>query len=127
MMNRNCFKVLKILTALILFAFFMGNSWLIFHQYFMKKTVTSSNMVIIKPGTQRIPAIVVCRENAFSDVKKDMSTLDNFLNNSLKLNYSLYDPNYNLLTSNSSEYEWQYIYSFTRGLCTVLKYKPKVR
>ena len=131
-MNRNCFKVLKHFTAIILFACFMGNSWFIFRHYIMKKTVTSSNMVINKVGTQRMPAIVVCRENAFSDVKKDMSTLDNFLNNTLKLNYWLSDPNGEYLTSESTTLEYtnwntQYIYSFTRGLCVVLKYKPKVR
>ena len=127
MMSRNCFKVLKILTTLILFAFFIGNSWLIFDHYIMKKTVTSSNMVTIEVWEQRMPAIVVCRENAFSDVKKDMSTLDNFLNNTLKLKYWLLAPNGEYLTSESTTLEWQYIYSFTRGLCVVLKYKPKVR
>ena len=84
-------------------------------------------MVINKVGTQRMPAIIVCRENAFSDVKRDMSTVDNFLNNTLKLNYWLTDPNGEYLTSESTTLEWQYIYSFTRGLCIVLKYKPKVR
>ena len=131
-MNSNYFKVLKLFTTLVLFACFLGNSWLIFHHYILKKTVTSSQMVINKVGAQRMPAIVVCRENAFSDVKRDMSTVDNFLNNTLKLNYWLNDPNGEYidpkyLTSESTTLEWQYIYSFTRGLCTVLKYKSKVR
>ena len=126
-MNSNYSKVLKLFTSLVLFACFLGNIWLIFHHYIMKKTVTSSHMVINKVGTQRMPAIVVCRENAFSDVKRDMSTVHNFLNNTLKLNYWLTDPDGEYLTSESTTLEWQYIYSFTRGLCIVLKYKPKVR
>jgi hypothetical protein len=93
----------------------------------MKKMVTSSNLVINKAGEQTMPAIVVCREKAFSDVKKDMSTVDKFLNNTLKLNYGITDTNDEYLTDESTTLDRQYIYSFTRGLCTVLKYKPKVR
>ena len=74
-----------------------------------------------------MPAIVVCRENAFTDVKKDMLSKDSFINNTLKLNYWITDPNYEYLTDESTTLEWQYIYSFTRGLCTVLKYTPEVR
>jgi hypothetical protein len=96
----------------------------------MKKTVTSSNMVIGN-GTQRMPSIVVCRENAFSDVKKfshsHMSTLKNFLDNTLKLNYSIEDPNGEYLTSDSTTFSEEHIYSFTRGLCVVLKYIAQVR
>ena len=65
--------------------------------------------------------------DAFSDVKKGMSTLEDYVNNTMKLNYWITDPDSNDLTSNSTTFEEKYIYSFTRGSCVVLKYTPKVR
>ena len=131
MMNRSFFKVLKIITTLVLFGLFISNSWFIFDYYIMKKMVTSSNMVITTEGTQSIPAIIVCRANPFSDVKKDMSTLKNFLNNSMKLNYMIHAPNGDNLTSDSTSkstrFSESYIYSFYRGLCVVIKYKTPVK
>ena len=126
-MNRGFFKALKFFTALALFACFIGNSWLIFHHYIMRKTVTSSNRVINKVGMQRIPAIVICRENAFSDMKKSMSTLEDYLNNTLELNYWITGPDGEYLTPNMTTFKLEYIYSFTRGRCVVLKYETKVR
>ena len=88
-------------------------------------------MVISTTGTQKMPEIIICREKAFSDTKRSMSSLKNFLNNSLKFNYMIDAPNGNYLTSDSTTestaFSESHIYSFYRGLCVVLKYKPQVR
>ena len=123
----NSFKVAKVATVLILFGLFCSNSYIIFEQYIGKKTVTSSNVVTIKTNMQAMPAIVICRENAFTDVKKDMSKLDDFFNNTLDLNYVLGDKEYGNLEYNSSRLKRELVFSFTRGLCYVFKYIPKVR
>ena len=121
------FKVAKVTTVLVLFGLFCSNSYMIFEQYIGKKTVTSSNVVAVETNTQAMPAIVICRENAFTDVTKDMSKLDAFLDNTLNLIYYVDDNNDNIyLETNSSALKREYVYSFTRGLCYVLKYIPKV-
>ena len=123
----NNFTVAKVTTALILFGLFCANSYMIFEQYIGKKTVTSSNVVAVETNTQAMPAIVICRENAFTDVTKDMSKLDAFLDNTLSLIYYVDDNNDEIyLETNSSALKREYVYSFTRGLCYVLKYIPKV-
>ena len=121
------FKVAKVTTVLVLFGLFCSNSYMIFEQYIGKKTVTSSNVVAVETNMQAMPAIVICRENAFTDVKKDMSKLDAFLHNTLNLTYYVDDNNDEIyLETNSSALKREYVYSFTRGLCYVLKYIPKV-
>ena len=107
-MNVSFFKVIKISTTIVLFGCFMANSWLIFHHYIIGKTVTSSNMKLNEVGKQIMPAIVICRENAFSDIKKGMSTREDFLNNTLKLNYEITDPDGNYLTADSDDLECIY-------------------
>ena len=127
MRKTNIFKVAKITTVLVLFGLFFSNSYMIFEQYIGKKTVTSSNVVAVETNTQAMPAIVICRENAFTDVTKDMSKLDAFLDNTLSLNYAVDDNNDEIyLETNSSALKREYVYSFTRGLCYVLKYITKV-
>ena len=130
MEKTNLFKIAKITTVLVLFGLFCSNSYMIFEQYIGKKTVTSSNVVAVKTNTQAMPAIVICRENAFTDVKKDMSKLDAFLDNTLSLIYYVDDNNDGVfehyLETNASMLKRESVYSFTRGLCYVLKYIPKV-
>ena len=74
-----------------------------------------------------MPAIVICRKKAYSDVKKDMSTLEGYLNNTLSLNYSVRGHTWKTIGPNSTELKREYVYSYTRGLCVVLKYMPEVR
>ena len=122
----NNFTVAKVTTALILFGLFCANSYMIFEQYIGKKMVTSSNVVVVETDRQTLPAIVICRENAFTDGKKDMSKLDAFLNNTLSLTLDVSDKENDPLEKNSTRLKRQYIYSFTRGLCHVVKYIPQV-
>ena len=122
----NNFTVAKVTTALILFGLFCANSYMIFEQYIGKKMVTSSNVVVVETERQTLPAIVICRENAFTDGKKDMSKLDAFLNNTLSLTLDVSDKENDPLEKNSTRLKRQYIYSFTRGLCHVVKYIPQV-
>ena len=122
----NNFTVAKVTTALILFGLFCANSYMIFEQYIGKKMVTSSNVVVVETEKQTLPAVVICRENAFTDGKKDMSKLDAFINNTLSLTYDVSDKENDPLEKNSTRLKRQYIYSFTRGLCLVLTYIPQV-
>ena len=123
----NNFTVAKVTTALILFGLFCANSYMIFEQYIGKKMVTSSNVVVIETEKQTLPAIVICRENAFTDGQKDMSKLDAFLDNTLNLIYYVDDNNDGIyLETISSTLKRESVYSFTRGFCHVLKYMPKV-
>ena len=122
----NNFTVAKVTTALTLFGLFCANSYMIFEQYIGKKMVTSSNVVVVETERQTLPAIVICRENAFTDGKKDMSKLDAFLNNTLSLTLDVSDKENDPLEKNSTRLKRQYIYSFTRGLCHVVKYIPQV-
>ena len=122
----NNFTVAKVTTALILFGLFCANSYMIFEQYIGKKMVTSSNVVVVETEKQTLPAVVICRENAFTDGKKDMSKLDAFLNNTLSLILDVSDTENHPLEKNSTRLKRQYIYSFTRGLCHVVKYIPQV-
>ena len=119
------FTVARVTTVLVLFGLFCANSYMIFEQYIGKKMVTSSNVLVVKNNIQAMPAIVICRENAFTDVKQDMSKLDAFNMNTLKLDYDVEDKD-GVLEYNSTRLKREYVYSLTRGLCYVLKYIPKV-
>ena len=83
-------------------------------------------MKINTKGPQNMPAIIVCRKKAYTDPRKDMSRLDDYLENTMRLNYSVYGNKYMHIELNSTELKREYVYSFTRGLCIVLKYVPKV-
>ena len=85
-----------------------------------------SSSTIVKVEEQTMPAIIICRENAFAEVNRDMLKLDDFLNNTLDLAYDVMDKNAYPIAYNSTEIRREYIYSFTRGHCYVLKFIPKV-
>ena len=125
-MNLNYCKVLKIMTTVMLVVLFVANSWLIFTYYISSKEVTSSSVKLNYVGKQTMPAIIICREVAFSNVKKNMSKLKDYKENTLSLNYEILDYNQDHLAKNATDLEIEHIYSFSRGLCEVLKYKPKV-
>ena len=74
-----------------------------------------------------MPAIIICRENAYTDVNRDMLTLNDFINNTFDLVYDLYhDKESDPIAENSTNIRREYIYSFTRGYCYILKFIPKV-
>ena len=77
-MQLNYCKVLKIITTVVLVVLFMANSWLIFEYYISSKEVTSSSVKLNYVGKQTMPAIIICREVPFSNVKKNMSKLDKY-------------------------------------------------
>ena len=86
-LNLNYCKLLKIITAVMLVVLFVANSWLIFKYYISSKEVTSSSVKLNYVGKQTMPAIIICRDLPFSNVKKDMSRLKDYKNNTLSLNY----------------------------------------
>ena len=64
------------MTTVMLVVLFVANSWLIFTYYISSKEVTSSSVKLNYVGKQTMPAIIICREVPFSNVKKNMSRLD---------------------------------------------------
>ena len=123
-MDKNSWKLIEFITAIILFSLFCVNSWLIFSQFVGRKMVSSSTLV--RAEEQTMPAIIICRENAFTDVNREMLKLDDFWNNTLDLTYDVMDENSDPMAYNSTDIRREYIYSFTRGHCYVLKFLPKV-
>ena len=125
-MNNQC-KIAKVCSVLVLISLFFWNNMLIFIHYYEGKTVTSSQITPTN-GTQTMPAIFVCRENSFSDYSEDMSNLDNFLSNTLDLNYTIWsmNPNYEVHDSNSTDFKVEHVYSYSRGHCYAFKYIKKV-
>ena len=95
-------SVLKLFTAIILFGLFIWNSLNVFVNFAAEKKVTSSNDVsfdLLPP-----PAIFICREVAFTNAKF-MAKLDDFLDNTLNLNYSMFNKNFVMLSSHGSKNE----------------------
>ena len=90
--------------------------------------MTSNSIKLNRVGKQTVPAILICRKVAYTNAKKNMSRLQDYLDNTLTLEYHVLDHiNQEEVTTNSTYLERQQIYSFSRGVCEVLKYKPKVR
>ena len=118
--------IIKVFTACLLVLFFVINSWHMCQYFIDGKTVTSRNMNVNMKRAQKMPAIIICRKKAYTDPRKDMAFLGDYLDNTMKLNYSVYGKNYKHIEMNSTELKRQYVYSFTRGLCIVLKYVPEV-
>ena len=125
-MHVTIFKIIKIFTACLLVLCFVINSWHICQYFIDGKRVTSRNMKVNMKVPQKMPAIIICRKKAYNDPRKDMSHLEDYLENTMKLNYSVYGENYKNIELNSAELKQEYVYSFTRGLCIVLKYVPEV-
>ena len=124
-MDKNSWKLIEFITAIILFSLFCVNSWLILSQFVGRKMVSSST--IVRAEKQTMPAIIICRENAYTDVSRDMLTLNDFINNTFDLVYDLYhDKDSEPIAYNSTNIRREYIYSFTRGYCYILKFIPKV-
>ena len=126
-MKANYCKIVKLITTVLLVILFVANSWLIFKYYISSKEVTSSSVTLSFVGEQVMPAIIICREQAFSDAKKNMSRLKDYLDNTLSLRYDVLDLKQEYIPSNSPDMKIEQIYSFTRGLCEVIKYKVRVR
>ena len=130
-------KLMKSATVLILIGLFIWNSSIVFKYFIVGKKVTSyedKSSEILVP-----PAIFVCREVAFSKAKF-MADIDDFLDNTLHFNYSMYDNDFVTLSNNGSRYgltlktnnetivnasestykdyfRVEHVYSFSRGLC----------
>ena len=120
-----CFMLCRITTVIILTVFFVSSSLIIFKQYIEGKTITSSGIILNTKGKQVLPAIIICREKAYDKVT-DMSKLNDFLNNTMKLEYYVDDEVYNPIEDNSTHMIRERVYSINRGHCVVLKYIKEV-
>ena len=150
------FKILKIVTVIILIGLFIWNSIVVFKYFIAAKKVTSgedkSNDALVPP------ALFVCREVAFTDDMKDMAKLDDFIDNTLHLSYEfsgkgtnvsslkndgvknepkvgIYEyinGSYSLNYVNASESDYvddfkvEHVYSYSRGLCYKFLFIRKV-
>ena len=144
------FKVVKIFTIFLLLGFFIWNSIVVFQNFISGKKVTSNED---KTNESLMPpAILVCRELAFTDPMKDIAELEDFLDNTLHLNYSMFNSrqdvvalfnhgvkdkptvdtlNDTIINATQSIYEnhfkVEYIYSYSHGLCYKFLFLKKVR
>ena len=119
------FLLCKVATVVVLATFFVTFSRITFDHYLAGKTITSSSIAVTEDESQVLPAIIVCRKKAFNE-HREMFTLEDFLNNTMKLEYYMDDENWNPVELNSTKLKRVSIYSVTRGHCIVLKYLPKV-
>ena len=124
-MYAKLFVLCRIITISILAICFIFFSYITFKHFIDGKTVTSSNIAVSDDGVQVLPAIIICREKAY-DRHTEMYRLDDFLNNTMKLQYYLDDENYIPIEENSTQLKRESVYSITRGHCVVLKYIKKV-
>ena len=145
------FKLGKFVIFIIAVFLFICNSTVIFQHFIARKKVTSSEDI---PNEALVPpAIFVCRELAFTAEMAPMVKLEDFLNNTLNLNYSMYIKGNDILmlVSNNgvkknptiqigrnptianaprslyeSYFRIEYVYSFSRGLCYKFLFLSKV-
>ena len=150
------FKVLKIVTVIILIGLFIWNSGVVFKYFIAAKKVTSgedkSNKALVPP------ALFVCREVAFTDDMKDMAKLDDFFDNTLNLSYEFSGKSTNVsslknngvknrpkvgiyeyvnttyvykfvnasVSDYSTDFKVEHVYSYSRGLCYKFLFLRKV-
>ena len=147
MNTKFAFTIIKIITVIVLIGLFALNSAIVFNYFIAEKKVTSSedqtNDALVPPE------IFICREVAFTDDMKEMAELDDFFNNTLHLNYSLGDAEFNYLTNNGvkndptlitisetivnasrsvyeDRFKVEHVYSYSRGLCYKFLYLREV-
>ena len=127
-MYHKIFSIFRIITVTLLTMLFAFNSYVIFEHFISGKTITSSSVVVSDKGKQVLPALIICREKAFTKKGKSMFNLTDYLNNTLQLSYSVAGlfPDYVDL-SNSRDVKKEHVYSVNRGHCEVLKYTKEVR
>ena len=126
-MYRKLFSICRIVTVTLLTTFFAMNSFVIFEHFISGKTLTSSSVVISDKGTQVLPALIICRDRAFNIKGMPMFKLTDYLENTLKLNYTATKAygDYGVIENTTSLLK-ESIYSMNRGHCEVLKYTPEV-
>ena len=107
--------------------FFALNSFVIFEHFISGKTITSSSVVVSDRGKLVLPALIICREKAFTIKGMPMFKLTDYLQNTMSLNYSVSElfGDYAML-ENSTALKKEHVYSINRGHCEVLKYTKEV-
>ena len=103
--------------------FFALNSFVIFEHFISGKTITSSSVVISDDGKQVLPALIICREKAFTRKGKAMFKLTDYLENTQSLNYTASElfGDYALIENSTLS-----VYSMNRGHCEVFKHTKEV-
>ena len=142
-------KFVKIFMVTILIGLFVWNSLIVFKYFIVGKKVTSyedKSSAVLLP-----PTIFICRRNAFTK-EKYMKTLNDFLENTINLNYSVYSmgngymslknhgsndaptvetDNETIVNASHSIYEGhfniEHVYSFSRGHCYKFQFLTLVR
>ena len=123
-MYRKLFSICRIVTVTLLTMFFALNSFVIFEHFISGKTITSSSVVISDKGKQVLPALIICREKAFTKKGKPMFKLADYLENTMSLTYntSKMFGDYGVIENSTLS-----VYSMNRGRCEVLKYTKEVK
>ena len=123
-MYQKLFSICRIVTVTLLTMFFALNSFVIFEHFISGKTITSSSVVISDDGKQVLPALIICREKAFTGKGKAMFKLTDYLENTQSLNYTASElfGDYALIENSTLS-----VYSTNRGHCEVFKHTKGVK
>ena len=126
-MYQKLFSICRIVTVTLLTMFFALNSFVIFEHFISGKTITSSSVVVSDRGRLVLPALIICREKAFTIKGLPMFKLTDYLQNTMSLNYAVSElfGDYAML-ENSTVLKKEHVYSINRGHCEVLKYTKEV-
>lgn len=122
--------VLRFFTVIICVILFIANTWMIVDS-FVKKTKT------IKTSWDQVqefesPSFVICRQDPFIDLNKNMTSLNEYLDNTYDAEDLARQVGYASSGSedtnfNRSHWEFKTIYTIFRGRCRVFSYKSQVR
>ena len=140
------YKIFKIFTFAVCLTAFLWNSFVIINEFVEDKTIISSD--IIEKDLLQLPTIVICNASAYKSKEIKSFSLENYLNNTIKLTdflVSVRDLGNNdgdavcinnekngieLYTANSnrkpSTFKVESIYSLYRGHCFAFTYNKKV-
>ena len=128
LMYKKYSRLLRIVIVSVLTTLFVLNSNVIFEHYISGKTITSSSILINPKEVQMLPAIIICREKAYNK-HAEMFHLSDYLDNTMTFVYYV-DGNKNengeAIEDNSTFLRHEWIYSYSRGYCVVLKYIKEV-
>ena len=133
--SRHVWTVIKLATFLLCLAGFIGNSYMIFVQFIVKKTITSQNVEKNDDGLL-LPSVTMCSLSGFKEEMDEYEDLEleNYLQKTLYFEdifYGYYDNEwtyYDLesMTSNTTQMKITTTYSQYKGRCHTLTYQKLV-
>ena len=125
----NLWIAVKVLTRIICFGGFVGNSFVIFKQFIGGKTLTSYD--VQKNTNLYLPSLTICSLSGFKEPMDDYRDLEleSFLNKTLDLGEVITLVNNKKITEifkDTKTWDLTTTYSQFKGACHTIRYKNKV-